>query len=176
MSGSPDAGGLEYGAPLRVLWALEADTAHLNHGAFGATPVELFAQQDNWRRQLEANPARFFMSELPAHLRSAAADLAGFVGTEPDRLAFVENASSGIAAVLRSLEFGAGDRIVTTSHVYNAVRNMLRLVAETSGTEIVEAPVPMPVTSRPRSRRRSMNGHGWWSSTTSRRPRRSSCR
>jgi isopenicillin-N epimerase len=33
----------------------------LNHGAFGATPVELQEEQTRWRRRIEANPPRFFL-------------------------------------------------------------------------------------------------------------------
>jgi isopenicillin-N epimerase len=134
-----------FGRALRSLWALEKDMCFLNHGAFGATPIELQEVQAGWRRLMEANPPRFFIEELPGLLREAAEPLAGFVGVEAERLAFVENASSGTAAVLRSLCFTAGDEILTTDHVYNAVRNALRHVANTTGAVVIEAPVGMPV-------------------------------
>ena len=136
---------MEYGRALRPLWALDEGMVFLNHGAYGATPRELFERQNEWRRRMEAQPPRFFMNELPDLVREAAGALAGFVGAAAERTVLLENATSGINAVLRSLRFAPGDRIVTTDHVYGAVRNTLRFAAERSGAEVVEVPVPMPL-------------------------------
>ena len=135
----------EYGRALRRLWGLEEGMVFLNHGAYGATPRELFERQNEWRLRMEAQPPRFFMNELPGLVREAAAALAEFAGAIPERTVLLENTTSGINAVLRSLRFTPGDRIVTTDHVYGAVRNTLRFVAGRSGAEVVEVPVPMPL-------------------------------
>lgn len=129
----------------RSLWGLEDGLRFLNHGGYGAAPIEVLAEQMRWRALLERNPPRFFMHELPKRLREAAAALAAYLGTDGDRLGFVANASAGTNAVLRSLRFEPGDEIVFTDHIYNAVRNCLRYVAEASGARLVEAIVGMPV-------------------------------
>ena len=134
-----------HGRALRHLWAFEEDMVFLNHGAYGATPRELLERQNEWRVRMEAQPPRFFMNELPGLVREAAAALAEFVGSTPDRTVLLENATSGMNAVLRSLRFAPGDRIVTTDHVYGAVRNTLRFVAGRTGAEVFEVPVPMPL-------------------------------
>lgn len=134
----------EYGRALRHLFALEEGMVFLNHGAYGATPREILERQNEWRLRMEAQPPRFFMNELPDLVREAAAGLADFVRAAPDRTVLLENATSGVNAVLRSLRFAPGDRIVTTDHVYGAVRNTLRFVAERSGAVVVEVPVSMP--------------------------------
>lgn len=138
-----------WGAACRHLWSLEPGTRHLNHGAFGATPLAIAAEQTRWRDLVERNPARFFMNEMPQFLREARAALAAFVGTDRDRLAFVENATSGTATVLRSLRLRPGDEIVTTDHVYNALRNLLRHLAGPAGARVIEAPLGMPVADAP---------------------------
>ena len=135
----------EYGRALRPRFALHEDMVFLNHGAYGATPRELLERQNEWRLRMEAQPPRFFMNELPGLVRGAAAELASFVGSSPERTVLLENATSGINAVLRSLRFAPGDRIVTTDHVYGAVRNTLRFVAGRAGAGVVEVPVPMPL-------------------------------
>ena len=134
-----------YGRALRHLWAFEEDMVFLNHGAYGATPRELFERQNEWRLRMEAQPPRFFMNELPDLIRGAASAIADFVGAAVERTVLLENATSGINAVLRSLRFAPGERIVTTDHVYGAVRNTLRFAAERSGATVVEVPVPMPL-------------------------------
>ena len=135
----------EHGRALRPLFALGEGMVFLNHGAYGATPRELLDRQNEWRLRMEVQPPRFFMNELPDLVREAAGSLAGFVGAAPERTVLLENATSGINAVLRSLRFAAGDRIVTTDHVYGAVRNTLRFVADRTGAEVIEVPVPMPL-------------------------------
>ena len=136
---------IRHGRALRHLWAFEEDMVFLNHGAYGATPRELLERQNEWRIRMEAQPPRFFMNELPGLIGEAAGALADFVGAAPERTVLLENATSGINAVVRSLRFAPGERIVTTDHVYGAVRNTLRFVAGRSGAEVVEVPVPMPL-------------------------------
>ena len=100
---------------------------------------------EDWRRRLEAEPVRFIGRELPGLLRAAAERLARFVGARGEDLAFVDNATSGVNAVVRSLALAPGDEIVTTDHVYNAIRTTLAYVAGRAGARVVEQPVPFPV-------------------------------
>ena len=132
-----------YGAAIRHEWALDPDWLTVNHGSYGATPLVVLKAQDEWRRQLEAQPSRFMRLTLPPALRRAGASLAGFVGARPDDLAFVENATVGCNAVLRSVELVPGDEILVLGHVYGAVRNTARHVA-TTGARLVEAVIPFP--------------------------------
>ena len=135
---------MEYGKALRAEWDLDPDFLTLNHGSFGATPRAVRAAQDEWRRRLEAQPTRFFRAVYPDAIRAAAAALAAFLGAEAQDFAFVENATTGCNAVLRSLRFAPGDEILVLQHVYGAVRNTVRHVCERSGAVMVEAPLPFP--------------------------------
>ncbi|HET6658059.1 MAG TPA: aminotransferase class V-fold PLP-dependent enzyme [Gaiellaceae bacterium] len=47
--------------------------------------------------------------------------LAAFLGARGDDLVFVPNATSGLNAVIRSLELGPEDEILTTAHEYGAI-------------------------------------------------------
>ncbi len=136
----------DYGAALRPLWTLDKSVRFLNHGSYGATPKALLEAQSRWRARMEAQPVRF-MAELPGLLRDAATSCAAFVGVSPDRFAFVENATAGVNSVVRSLCLSRGDEILTTDHVYGAVRQTLRHVAATTGARLVEAPLGLPVAS-----------------------------
>lgn len=133
------------GRPLRRRFLLEPDTAFLNHGSFGATPRAVLAAAQRWRARMEANPDRFLRYELPGALRRSAAALAAFLKATDSDLAFVENATSGVNAVLRSLEFRPGDEILSTTHTYNAVRQTIREVCRRSGAKSIEARIPLPV-------------------------------
>ena len=132
------------GRAVREEWALDPAWLSVNHGSFGATPLRVLAAQEAWRRRMEAQPGRFFRREMVPALREAAARLASFLGAEGQDLAFVENATTGCNAVLRSLRLGPGDEILTLAHGYGAVRNAARFVAERAGATVVEVPLPFP--------------------------------
>ncbi|HML14467.1 MAG TPA: aminotransferase class V-fold PLP-dependent enzyme [Xanthobacteraceae bacterium] len=126
-------------------WLLDPDVAFLNHGSFGATPRPVLAEQDRWRILMERHPTHFMSEELPPALRAAAARLAAFVGARADDLVFVENATAGCNAVLRSLRFAPGDEILVTDHGYPAVRKAAEYVVARAGACVVEAAVPFPL-------------------------------
>lgn len=130
----------------RSLWGLDPQVIFLNHGSYGATPKRVLQAQNAWRERLEAQPVQFMGEVLPQALRAAAAKLADFVGAKPENLVFVENATSGVNAVLRSLQFQPGDEIACTNHAYEAVRQALQFIATRSGARVVEAQVPFPIT------------------------------
>jgi isopenicillin-N epimerase len=132
------------GTAIRHEWGLDWRFPTVNHGSFGATPLVVSAAQDVWRRRLEEQPSYFMRRVLPDALRQAAARLAEFLGARGEDIAFVENATVGCNAVLRSLRFQPGDEILMLSHVYGAVRNTINYVAERSGARVVEATLPFP--------------------------------
>ena len=91
------------GSAVRHEWLLDPDFVSVNHGSFGATPRIVLAAQQDWQRRMEAQTGRFFRSILPDALRHSAERLAAFIGADGKDLAFVENATVGCNAVLRSL-------------------------------------------------------------------------
>jgi isopenicillin-N epimerase len=129
------------------LWMLDPEAVFLNHGSFGSCPCSVLEYQQEIRRRIERQPVRFFVSELEAQLDAARAALAQFVGTEPDDLVFVPNATAGVNTVLRSLQFEPGDELLTTDQAYNACNNALRFVAERAGARVVVAAIPFPLRS-----------------------------
>ncbi|HET7704567.1 MAG TPA: aminotransferase class V-fold PLP-dependent enzyme [Thermoanaerobaculia bacterium] len=127
-------------------WMLDPAITYLNHGSFGATPLAILARQDEYRSQMEREPVRFFVRELEAMLDAARRELAAFLGADAEGLAFVPNATAGVNAVLRSLDLDKHEELLVTNHEYNACRNILDFVAETSGAKVVVVDIPFPIT------------------------------
>lgn len=126
-------------------WSIAPDVVFLNHGSFGACPSVVLEEQQRWRARLERNPMEFMLREIDALLAVARRELGAFVGADPDDLAFVANATTGVNSVVRSLDFRRGDEILTTDHAYAACRNALDFVAGRSEARVVVAQVPFPI-------------------------------
>jgi isopenicillin-N epimerase len=129
---------------LAVHWTLDPAVTFLNHGSFGATPRAVLAAQDAWRAWMEREPVAFFARDLEPALDDARTALGGFLGADPDDLAFVTNATTGINIVARSLRLDPGDEVVLLDHAYPAARNTLQAVADAAGARLVTAPVAVP--------------------------------
>ncbi len=129
------------------MWSLSPGMHHLNHGSFGAVPVEVQARQSEWRSRWEANTTSFVAKELTPAVEVAREALAEFVGADAAGLVFVRNASQGVASVVRSLEpeLQPDDEIVTTSHDYNAVRQTLQYSAAKRDASVRVVDVPFPI-------------------------------
>lgn len=138
-----------FGRSLRPLWGLTPNAALLNHGSFGACPLDVLREQDRLRADMESQPDVFFRERIiprdhETPLRAAAGALAAFVNAPTNAIAFTENATAGIQAALRSVAFAPGDRIMITNHTYNAMRLMVDArCAETGATPLV-VQIPMP--------------------------------
>ena len=124
---------------------LDRSYCFLNHGSFGSCPYEVLAEQRRFRDEIEARPIELLGRKLTPLLRDAASRVARFVGTTPDRLGFVTNATEAINAVLRSLAWQRGDEVVVVDHVYGAMRQSVRRLADEFGVVLREVVVPMPV-------------------------------
>lgn len=103
--------------------------------------------QQRWRERIEARPIELIDRRRDDLLSDAKAAVAQFVGVQPQDFGFVTNATGGVNAVLQSLAFEPGDELLTVNHVYNAVRQAMRHVAERSGAKVIELPIPLPVQS-----------------------------
>lgn len=130
---------------IRGCWDLDVHTAFLNHGSYGAVPRRVQNEYRAVQSEIEANPVRFLGRILPSRLAAVRERVAGWLHCDGDGLAFVNNATSGIGAVLNSLDFQAGDEIVFHNHGYGWVRQGLHNLARLRGVVIREAEIkPVP--------------------------------
>lgn len=143
---------LELGRAARQHWTLLDGAIFLNHGSFGACPRIVQDERAHLLRALEEHPdgfiPEFVMPIRPdSPLRAVAERLGDFIGTSGENVALVENATSGINAVLQSLAFGPGDEILITNHQYGAVRLAVEARCAATGATPVTAVIPLPASS-----------------------------
>jgi isopenicillin-N epimerase len=145
-----------FGHAMLAHWTLDPACLYLNHGTVGVTPRRVLDAQQAIRDEIERQPSRFMLRELtaidmgarnpgPPRMRAAAEVVGAFVGARGEDLAFVDNATTGVNAVLRSLTLRPGDEILLTDLGYGAVTNIARFVARERGAsvKIVEIPYPL---------------------------------
>ena len=127
-------------------WSMDPSIDYLNHGSFGATPIPVLDLQSELRQRMERQQVLFLDQELEHMLDEVRGRLGEFVGADPDDLAFVPNATTGVNTVLHALDLQPGDEILATDHDYNACLNAIGVVAARSGATRVIANVPFPIT------------------------------
>jgi len=145
---------MTFGRALLPLWPLDAGAIYLNHGTVGVAPRRVLDAQQAWRERMERHPARFMLRDLwnftgttqagPTLMRQAAADVAAFVDARPEDLAFVDNTTTGLNAVLRSLSFAAGDEVLVTDQLYGGLSPAISHICGRAGVTVRSVDVPYP--------------------------------
>src|SRR5579872_4284757 len=132
---------------LRADFLLDPKLTFLNHGSFGSVPRVVLDEQTFWRSQIESDPIEILGRQSTALIDSAKLPIGDHLGIKPKDFGLVTNATEGINCVLRSLKFSPGDELLTTNHVYNAIRQAMKFIAHQSGAKYVEIDIPLPVNS-----------------------------
>jgi isopenicillin-N epimerase len=129
---------------IRSLWGLDYSRLIVNHGSYGATPLEILARQDEWRRRMESAPTLFMATEVKPAIRAAAEAVAAAIGAKGQDLVLVDNATAACNAVVASIPFAPGDEILVTDHSYGAVVKAARYAASRTGAVVTMVTLPFP--------------------------------
>lgn len=139
----------ELASNLAEHFLIDPEVVFLNHGSFGACPRPVFEEYQRRQLELERQPVAFLDSrrKLAANMARSREALAQEMGTVPDNIAAVLNATTGLNIVAQSIRLAPGDEILTTDHEYGALEKTWAFVARRTGARIVERRVPLPLVS-----------------------------
>ncbi|MCC6165127.1 MAG: aminotransferase class V-fold PLP-dependent enzyme [Acidobacteria bacterium] len=148
---------MSFGRHWLAEFPLDPAIAYLNHGTVGVTPRRVLAEQQAIRDQIERRPSEYLLRELTSpltsvgpsrhgvpRLREAAETVATWFGAHGDDLVFVDNATTGVNAVLRSFPLAPGDELLLTDLGYGAVANTARFAARERGADVRVVTTPWP--------------------------------
>jgi isopenicillin-N epimerase len=147
-----------FGAAMRAEWPLNPAVTYLNHGTVGVTPRRILRAQQEIRDEIERRPSEFLLRELTSigvgrprqekpRMRQAADVVAEFLGARGDDLVFVDNATTGANAVLRSFPFLPGDEVIVTDFGYGGVTYAATFAARERGAVLRTVAMPYPARS-----------------------------
>ena len=139
-------------------WPLDSRNTYLNHGTVGVTPLRVMAARQAILEEIERHPSRFILRELTAvtmgrqargvpRLREAAATVAEFLGARGEDLVFVDNATTGANAVLRSFAFQPGDEVLVADLGYGGIVRAAIHAAREKGASVRTVTMPSPFTA-----------------------------
>ncbi|MEO8836871.1 MAG: aminotransferase class V-fold PLP-dependent enzyme [Caldimonas sp.] len=145
--------GEAFGRAMLAHFPLAPGGVYLNHGTVGVTPLAVMCARSAILDEIERHPSRFMIRELmdlgmsappeAPRLRAAAARVAAFLGADGDGLVFVDNASAGVNAVLRSV-LRPGDEIVIHDQAYGGVARAVDFIARERGASVQTFALPWP--------------------------------
>lgn len=124
---------------------LGEEVVPVNHGSFGLPPksvVEAFhtAIDDDL-----AHPEYYIRIKQEKEYLNGLKLVADFLNCRYKDLALVENATTAVNTVLRSLPFEKGDKIAIPSTTYGACANTVKFLAELMGIEVVLVETSYPL-------------------------------
>lgn len=138
-----------HGLGCRHNFFLDFSTAtHLNHGSYGTAPRSVVRAAAREMEAIESWPDDFMRRRALGEVSRAADELGSlFFNAKPGSTVFVENATVGVNAVLRSVAamLPKGKSVLIFDHTYNACKNAAYDMAEKAGLSTVTCMLPLPL-------------------------------
>ena len=141
---------VDFGEPTRHLHFSSLDPTFpsiLNHGSYGASLDVTTHSATQWNQRLESQPVRFMESQVLPELVDTIRKIAFHVlGVPPEHIALVENATTAVNAVARSMIVssklvGPGDYVLCFDKSYGACVSALDLACRDVGATLVRMSV-----------------------------------
>lgn len=115
---------------------LDPSVILLNHGSYGTTPSSVIDKQKSLVESHEVYPCRHQYFEVIEEYKHQLEVLANYLGLDYYNCAVVENATTGVNTVLRSIPFDfKKDKVLFHSTTYGACANVVRFLHDYYGLQ-----------------------------------------
>lgn len=143
-----DVEGTCYGGELKSKYFLLNSTyRNYNHGSFGAVPRPVAEAQFAYYMECESEPDVWMRTTYYEKIVNSRAAIAEVINAESENVVLVENASSAINSILRTIGLKQGDIILRLSTAYGMVISTLNWLVATIGIKVLVVDVTFPITS-----------------------------
>ena len=132
---------------LKKLFYLDSNITYLNHGSFGACPIEVMDKYFKLQIELEKQPIDFLANNINENLEKSRLVLSKFVDCDFNDLVFFPNPSTALNMVIKSLDLNKEDEILTTNHEYGALIKTWKYICDKSEAKYIEYSPKLPLSS-----------------------------
>ncbi|HVM86831.1 MAG TPA: aminotransferase class V-fold PLP-dependent enzyme, partial [Puia sp.] len=133
---------------IKEQFLLDPSVIFLNHGSFGACPKPIIEDYQRWQMALEFEPVQFITKKREEALLVSKKTFAPYIGCDPEDFFFLQNPTTAINQVIKSLELKAGDEVLTTDHEYGAMDKTFDFYSEKKGFFYRRQKISLPLLSR----------------------------
>lgn len=131
----------------RQLFMLDPSIHFLNHGSFGACPIPVFTEYQNWQKKLENQPVKFLARDFAMYDQVTRLHLSEYLHSASSNLSFIQNATQGVNIIARSLKLQSNDEILSTDHEYGACEYAWEFACQQTGAHYIKHKIPLPAKS-----------------------------
>lgn len=124
-----------FGKHMLSQFPLDPEFTNLNFGSFGSPPNYVLEKMRSYQVQMDFNPDFWFRVTIDEKLKELRALLSKFVNCPPEDLVFIQNASDGVNAILRSM-ITKQEKILMFDIAYPMVHGTLAYLKEVFQIEI----------------------------------------
>jgi len=105
----------------------------------------VFDIQTKWQQKLHENPVQFLSNNLTGWMCYTTRNLAKFIGANSEDVFLIDNATTGVNTVLKSLKFSEKDNIIYTDLIYPGIEFSLHKLREFTSVNLKELKVSIPI-------------------------------
>lgn len=129
---------------------LPSDFVYLNSGTEGSMPECVLSAFQDGLQTWAGNPTTSYETDpvFGKHQVLNRERVAAFLNVGKNNVCLTDNTTMGLSMTLMGLDFGPGDKVVTTNHEHTAVRSPLRVLQERRGIAIESRSFPSSVDLR----------------------------
>ncbi len=133
---------------LKQEFLLNPQVVYLNHGSYGACPKTVFENYQQWQRALEAEPVQFISKKSQEALKVSKKSLAKYIDCSDEDFFFLQNPTTGVNQVVKSLRLQKGDEILSTDREYGAMDKTFSFYAKKTGIVYRRQKISLPLVSK----------------------------
>src|ERR1700722_8143827 len=100
---------------LQSQFLLNPAITYLNFGSFGSCPKPIFDDYQRWQRALEFEPVQFITKKREESLLVSKKIFAQYVGCDHEDFFFIQNPTTAVNQIVKSLNFKSGDEVLTSN-------------------------------------------------------------
>ena len=128
---------------------LDKKVTFLNHGSFGACPIKIFNEYQSWQKKLENQPVKFLdqYRDFGPNMKNVRKILSQKINCNSNNLAPVVNATTGLNAIIKSIQFNKGDEVLISNHEYGALEKTWQFIKTKYKIKINVVKVTLPLIS-----------------------------